>query len=221
MDIEVKIVGREGIPQNERKDIQVEHHAKRGDVYNVMKIDTMLEGDTVTFRVPDGGRLMITTPEGDNEIVYDAAQGAAVRRGSQENDEGKADDPRTGAQRGPSAKPMTEAEAAAERRRLSQQGAAGGTIKADLGQGRQGVMQSTPVDLNAPQMGASHTTTQPPTEAKKYGTSPTPEEAKAKAEAEAKAKSMQQSGAGRPAGEKPPAAGSPVGSPPSGNEGTK
>lgn len=162
MEVEIKISGREDVKDSERQSINVETHALRGDIYNVMKVDTMMENDTATFKVPAGGRLMIQLPEGESEVVYDAAQGAAVRRGSQRNDEGVADAP------------------------------------------------EETLSMKAPDRPIGRVHTPPQSLADK-----------AKAEAEAKAKAQQQSGSGRPAGETPPKPGSPVGSPPSGNEGNK
>lgn len=189
MDVEVKIIGREGIAANDRETVNVETHGKRGDTFVVMKNDQVLENDTVTFRVPDGGRLMLTMPEGGSEIVYDPVQGAAVRRDAQSNRDGKADDPRTGEQR-------AAAELAGRRHDEAKR-----LADAQIASGQR--------PMNAPQTTSRVTT---PSE--------TPEQ-KAKREAEEKAKAQQQSGAGRPAGEKPPAPGSTVGQPPSGNEGQK
>jgi hypothetical protein len=172
----------------------------------------MTENGTAVFRVPPGGRLMIQVPEGDNEVVYDSAQGAAVRRGAQQNDEGKADAPE-GAQRGElrGQRPMTDAEVAAARNQPSNTG----SVRANLGPGGAQPVSQPQQPAGSPSMrapernlGQTHTVQQSPVD-------------KAKAEAEAKAKQQQQSGSGRPAGETPPKPGSPVGSPPSGNEGNK
>lgn len=193
MDIKVEIAGRENVPERDRQSVTVETHHKRGDVYNVAKVDTMFEGDTVVFRVPGGGRLMLVTPEGENEVVYDPAQGAAVRRSSQQNEQGVADDPRTGDQR--PATPIGARPVAT---------GPDGSIK---------TVSQPATDPNRPQMRA--TTSQKPNEPNKFMSAAD----RAKAEAEAKAKAQQESGAGRPAGENPPKPGSPVGSPPDGNEG--
>lgn len=219
MDVEVKIIGREGIAANDRETVNVETHGKRGDTFVVMKNDQVLENDTVTFRVPDGGRLMLTMPEGGSEIVYDPVQGAAVRRDAQSNREGKADDPRTGEQRAAAelagrrhdeAKRLADAQIASGQRPIGEQG---GNVQANVGSGVRPVTQPQG-NPTRPQMNAQQSTSRVTTP------SETPEQ-KAKREAEEKAKAQQQSGAGRPAGEKPPAPGSTVGQPPSGNEGQK
>lgn len=110
MDIEVKIVARDNIPANDRKSLVVETHHPRGDGFTVAKTDQALEGDTVVFRIPVGGRLMFSSPEGPEDVVYDRAQGAAVRQSQQANDAGVADDARivgTGDPRAPGAREMT------------------------------------------------------------------------------------------------------------------
>lgn len=111
MDIEVKIVARDNIPANDRKSLVVETHHPRGDGFNVAKVDQALEGDTVVFRIPVGGRLLFTSPEGEDDVVYDPAQGAAVRRSQQNNAAGVADDAKvvhgTGDPTAPGAREMT------------------------------------------------------------------------------------------------------------------
>jgi hypothetical protein len=215
MDIEVKIIGREDAPDNDRRSVVVETHHKRGESYVVARADSVIENGEGRFRLPPGGRLIVTTPEGDDEIVYDAAQGAAVRRSAQRDPEsGKADsalepieDPadtrpmgsgvRPGATVTPNQPPNT----------------ASGSIAAKLGPGEEKtpLVQAQP-HPSAPQMRANSTPSRAPTPAE------TPEQ-KAKRETEERAKAQQQTMQGRPPGETPPKPGSPVGSPPSGNEG--
>lgn len=195
MEVKVEIIGKKDVKENERQSVTVETHRRRGDMFNVQKVDAVLENDSATFKLKGGDRLVITTPEGDEEIVYDRDQGAAVRVGSQENTEGRAD-------------------------------VSDGSVKAKLGPGE----TATPLGVRpptqtvtgtpAPQMRAAQSP-QNPTGKPNPGHTPTPEEAKKKADEEAKAKALSESGTGRPAGESPPLPGSPVGSPPHGNEGKK
>ena len=160
MDLKIEVVKRNDVADNERQDVTIETHMKRGDVYNVAKVDTVREGDSVVFRVPGGGRLMIGVPEGENEIVYDAAQGAAIRRSAQQNEAGKADSAVTGEQR----------EASELGRRHDPRGVNPAT-STQPGQ--------PAVDPNRPSMRV---------QAGNQPRQPTPEELRAKAEAERKAK---------------------------------
>lgn len=93
MKIAVKIVSEVDVGENpsDRRAIHIETHSRRNDSFNVQKVDDVMEGDEGVFLVPVGGRLVINTPQTNEEIVYDKEQGAAVRATLQNNDEGKAD----------------------------------------------------------------------------------------------------------------------------------
>jgi hypothetical protein len=167
MQIKVEIVGEpDNVPSSERKSITVETHARRGDTFNILKSDAVLQNTPTVFTVPSGGRLVLTTPEGHEQVVMDNSQSAAIRPAAQ-------DEPTnvTGADKPKGA--------------VGNPAAAGGT---DTSTPR-GVPQAAPQNT-AP--------------ANKNAT----EAAKAAAQT-----------APRPAGEKAPLPGSPVGSPPAGNEG--
>lgn len=151
-------------PESERKSVSVETHSRRGDSFNVDKTDNVMEGDTVLFAVPNGGRLILTTPQEVNEVVYDRDQAAAVKTANQTGGN-VADKP-----------PVTPSTAPAV----------------------------TPVAPPRPTMTAAQPAPQP-----SRLHQPNPVEA---------AKAAQQT-TPRPAGEKAPLPGSPVGSPPAGNEG--
>jgi hypothetical protein len=82
----------EGRPQSEHQSVQVETSVRRGDDFLIQKVDSvMCDGKDVVFSVPVGGRLILSTPTATEEIVYDKAQGAAIRGSSQANSEGRAD----------------------------------------------------------------------------------------------------------------------------------
>lgn len=180
MQIEVKIVGEQAnVPASERKSVTVETHARRGDMFNILKNDGVMQGDAVTFTVPSGGRLVITTPETHEELVYDRDQSATIRPSNQTAPNAPVAD-----------RPVTQGGAAP-----APAPPAGGTAPPT----NPAPTTPPPPQRGAPQS-APQTTTPPrsnPTEA---------------------AKAAQQS-APRPAGEKAPLPGSPVGSPPAGNEG--
>lgn len=78
-------------PEGAKRDVKVETHAHRGDMFNVERVESVLEGNSMVFMVPSGGRLVITTPGGQDDFVYDREQGAAVRVSQQMNNDGKAD----------------------------------------------------------------------------------------------------------------------------------
>lgn len=164
MQIEVKIVKdtNDNVkrPESERKSISVETHSRRGDSFNVDKTDNVMEGDTVLFTVPNGGRLVLTTPQEVNEVIYDREQAAAVKTANQTGGN-VADKP-----------PVTPSTAPA----------------------------ATLTTPPRPTMAAPQPAPQP-----SRVHQPNPVEA--------------QQTTPRPAGEKPPLSGSPVGSPPAGNEG--
>lgn len=94
MQIEVKLVGEKNASPRDRKSLAVETHMRRNDVFVVQKVDNVLEGDSVVFNVPAGGRLVVTTPEATEDLVYDRDQAAAVRPSAQRNDDSKADAPK-------------------------------------------------------------------------------------------------------------------------------
>lgn len=93
MQVKLEIVGPESnIPPSERKNVNVEVHMKRGDTWNVVRTQQVLEGDTAkVWDIPPDGRLIITTPEAIEDMVYDRDQAASVRRSAQENVGGRAD----------------------------------------------------------------------------------------------------------------------------------
>ncbi len=102
MQIQIQVIKREGdVPDSGRQAIHVETHERRGDIFTIQKLDTILEGDdVVTFTIPSGGRLVINTPLTHEEVVYDRDQAAAVRPSQQMGLEG-ADRPQPPAPRVP------------------------------------------------------------------------------------------------------------------------
>lgn len=174
MKIEVKIISETDMkkePEGARRSIAVETHSRRGDMFNVDKTQDVMEGSSQTFNVPTGGRLIVTTPETDEEFVYDRDQAASIRASHQKNDEGRADAPAVD----PKAPPR-------------------------------------------PQMRASEPATPsqtPPKPGEAGSGKPDPVTGKMHPSDVAKEQQSQP----RPAGEKAPLPGSPVGSPPAGNEG--
>jgi len=96
MKIEIKIVSApndrgDGKTEAQKRSVSIETHARRGEVFTNQKVDTLMEGDSNVFTIATGGRLMITTPQTDEEMGYDREQSAAVRGSFQKNDDGKAD----------------------------------------------------------------------------------------------------------------------------------
>lgn len=80
----------EKLPPSEHKSVQIETHTRRGDAFNIQKVDSVLcDGKEVTFNLPDGARLLISTPQATEELVYDKAQGAAIRASAQLNKGGE------------------------------------------------------------------------------------------------------------------------------------
>lgn len=80
------------LPQGERKALQVETCVMRGDAFVTATVENvMCDGKDVMFNVPDGAQLVIKTPAATEEVVYDAAQGATIRKSLQANNEGRAD----------------------------------------------------------------------------------------------------------------------------------
>ena len=66
MKIEVKIVSEVDAkkePEGARRSVSVEVHSRRGDMFNVDRVEDVMEGSSKTITVPDGGRIMLTTPE--------------------------------------------------------------------------------------------------------------------------------------------------------------
>lgn len=198
MQVKVELVGPDSnIPPADRKNITVDVHAKRGDTFHVMRNHNLLEGDAAqVFSIPAGGRLVITTPEAQEEMVYDRDQGASVRRSSQANAGLRADrasdnirpvdtPPPQGMAPPPNVPPPTTPPPQ-------------GTSRIQTAQPSQPRVQTQQQPYRAPDGGVVG-------------------DPAAKA-AEA-ARASQQGGTPRPAGEKPPLPGSPVGSPPDGNEG--
>ncbi len=184
MEVEVKIPGNK--QGNERQSVAVETQARRNDVYTVQKVDNVMEGDLVTFKVPPGGRLIISAPaESKEDLVYDRDQAASVRQSQQKNDEGKADAPA-----GTVNTPLTPMPAMTEQQKREQ----------------------LAKDARAEEVKKAEALRD--AEAKKIE-----ERGKEQVKAVEQAKAQQQTMAGRPPGETPPKPGSPVGSPPSGNEG--
>lgn len=105
MQIKVTLVGPDAnVADSERKNIVVETHRKRNDTFNVLKTDTVLEAAETIFTVLPGDKLVIITQEEKDEIVFDAAQNAGVRRSQQANDAGRADRPGEKPDHGPGEK---------------------------------------------------------------------------------------------------------------------
>ncbi len=165
-EADVKAIGEGG-----KQTVHVATHSRRGDMFNVDKNETIMEGSDMVFSVPAGGRLVIETPQVREELVYDRDQAAAVRMSRQVNNEGRAD--------------QADLEQIAKDKQA----------EADRAK-RQAEEASKPKEAVAP----------PPN-----GTKPNPTTVAA----------AQQNPNTRPAGERPPLPGSPVGSPPAGNEGKK
>lgn len=190
MQVKVEIVGPDSnIPPADRKNIVVDVHARRGDTFHVLKSHSVLEGDAAqVFTVPAGGRLVVTTPEANEEVVYDRDQGAAVKTTAQANAGLRAD--RVSDNVRPQTPPPPQ-----------------GTVPPNPSRIQSGAPQQPQPRIQTQQQPFTPPGTQGGTDAA--------------AKAQADAKAAQQSGAGRPAGEKPPLPGSPVGSPPHGNEGNK
>lgn len=181
MQIEVKIVGEpDNVPASERKSITVETHARRGDMFNVLKNDGVMQGEATTFNVPSGGRLVITTPETHEALVYDRDQGATIRPSNQASPNASVAD-----------KPVTQ----------------GGTYTPP---------SVPPQAPNTAQPPIPPDTTPPPPQRGAPASAPTTQQPPPSTAERQKA--AQQS-APRPPGEKAPLPGSPVGSPPAGNEG--
>lgn len=197
MQIELKIIGTTDpnvkTPDSERKSISVETHARRGETFTIQKVDTIMEGEekATTFNIPTGGRLVVTTPLTTEEIVYDPVQGAAIRKSAQVN-QGAVADQSTGTM-----PPLPNAQNTSQPRPLAPD-----TPPPPTGTDRASGITRGSVTPGQPVKGPE----------------PSPDAAK-KAEEQRAAQTSQTSGAGRPAGETPPRPGSPVGSPPSGNEG--
>lgn len=91
MEIKVELVGDKNVASSEKKSLNVETHLRRNDTFVIQKVDTVLQGESVSFTVPAGARLVVSTPEATEDMVYDREQGAAIRPSAQKNDEGKAD----------------------------------------------------------------------------------------------------------------------------------
>lgn len=82
----------DGFSISEHKSIQVTTAIRRGDSWLNQKVDTvMADGKDVVFIVPDGAKLYIDTPMAYEEVIYDAGQGATIRRSQQDNEHGRAD----------------------------------------------------------------------------------------------------------------------------------
>lgn len=80
----------------DRLALGIEIQSKFNDTFNVEKVDYLLEGDNAAeIEIPDSGRLVLNAPNAKEEdLVYDRAQGASVRRSQQENPSGLADAPK-------------------------------------------------------------------------------------------------------------------------------
>lgn len=99
MQVEVKVIKSDNDSPDRAKTLHVETHARRGENFNVEKIDNIDEGSTVTFNVPNGGRLVLNTPIVHNEPVLDREQMASIHTTQQENREARADQAKTEAGR--------------------------------------------------------------------------------------------------------------------------
>lgn len=209
MQVKVELVGPDSnIPPADRKNISVDVHTKRGDTFHVMRNHNLLEGDAAqVFSIPAGGRLVITTPEAQEEMVYDRDQGASVRRSSQANAGLRAD--RASDNIRPVDTPPTTPPEYRRAPTLPPQGMAPLPNAPPTTPPPQGTSRIQTAQQSQPRVQTQQQPYQAP--------GGTPGDPAAKA-AEA-AKASQQGGTPRPAGEKPPLPGSPVGSPPDGNEG--
>jgi hypothetical protein len=195
-----------GRPQSEARSLQVEVVVPRGDTFNTHKVDTVLcDGEPTVFTVPDGGKLIISTPAATEELVYDKDQGAAIRKSQQVNDEPRADRAHETRER---------VEAGREPLRSDNRDVAGREPVAPVervgsqGQDTRSAAEraaSQPTRVTPPNVGGARI--MPPQQ-------PTPG-----APNSTEAAKAAQADAPRPPGEKAPLPGSPVGSPPAGNEG--
>lgn len=95
MKIQVKVIlENDDIPETKRQSVSIETHGRRGDTFVVMKNKDIIEGSMEdVYDVPVGGRLVITTPNIEREMVMDEDQNAVVRKDAQVQDENRADKP--------------------------------------------------------------------------------------------------------------------------------
>lgn len=93
MKIKLEVINPdEKIPEKDRQSLTVETHGRRGDTFIVMSAKTIIEGSAAQeITIPTGGRLVITTPNNERELVIDREQNAVIRPANQQNDEGRAD----------------------------------------------------------------------------------------------------------------------------------
>lgn len=77
MRVEVKVI-READNDVQRQSASIETHTKRGDAFNIHSAKDVVEGETQTFSIPPGGRIVINTPLAIEKPVYDRDQAAAV-----------------------------------------------------------------------------------------------------------------------------------------------
>lgn len=110
MKIRIEVVNEnEKIPETDRQSAMIELHNRKGDVFNVLRTTDIIEGsESQTFDIPVGGRLVITTPNVEREIVMDTDQNAAVKKAAQTNNNDVADAPKTDANEAPKAPPPSQ-----------------------------------------------------------------------------------------------------------------
>lgn len=99
MKVKIEFLGRTN-PEH-KESMTVELHALRGNTHVVAQTHTVIENEARTFELKGGQKLVVLAPEGDEEIVYDPKQGAAVRKGSLEPE-------RTSAPSAPQSRPQTQ-----------------------------------------------------------------------------------------------------------------
>ena len=193
MKIRVEIISETDdskVPESARRTVDVQTHSRRGDMFNIDKSDSVIEGNDMVFNVPAGGRLVINTPQVREDLVYDRDQAASIRMSNQVNTEMRADAPNL------------------------EQIAKDKQAEADVAK-RQAEQAQKPVspDKSAPA----------PTGTNTASGQPAPAGVKVDTQGRPNPTDMArvQQNAPRPAGEKAPLPGSPVGSPPAGNEGKK
>lgn len=91
MKVEVKVI-REAENDRDRQALNIEQHNRRGDTFNVQTARQVMEGDTETFTLAPGAKLIVSTPHADERPVYDRESGAAIYMSRQTQDVG-ADQP--------------------------------------------------------------------------------------------------------------------------------
>lgn len=77
MRVKIEVI-RETDADTDRQNVSIETQMKRNDSFNIMSAQDVIEGETATFTLAPGGRLVINSSRAIEEPVYDRDQGAAV-----------------------------------------------------------------------------------------------------------------------------------------------